>query len=71
MIHTIVSLDQLHPIRFIETAAADTLFQFSIENDSIHLKLTYNEQAYDRQYMMQVIEHVNRVFQVCYSNPTL
>ena len=26
MIHTIVSLDQLHPIRFIETAAADTLF---------------------------------------------
>ncbi|WGD59795.2 non-ribosomal peptide synthetase [Bacillus velezensis] len=71
MIHTIVSLDQLHPIRFIETAAADTLFQFSIENDSIHLKLTYNEQAYDRQYMMQVIEHVNRVFSSLLFQPDL
>ncbi|MCC9024179.1 non-ribosomal peptide synthetase [Bacillus nakamurai] len=64
MIHTIVSLDQIHPIRFIETAASDTLFQFSIENDSIHLKLTYDEQAYDRQYMMQVIEHLNRIFSI-------
>ncbi|MCU9591018.1 bacillomycin D non-ribosomal peptide synthetase BamC [Bacillus velezensis] len=71
MIHTIVSLDQLHPIRFIETAAADTLFQFSIENDSIHLKLTYNEQAYDRQYMMQVIEHVNRIFSILLFQPDL
>ncbi|RXK29184.1 non-ribosomal peptide synthetase, partial [Bacillus velezensis] len=71
MIHTIVSLDQLHPIRFIETAASDTLFQFSIEHDSIHLKLTYNEQAYDRQYMMQVIEHVNRIFSILLFQPDL
>ncbi|WP_369546632.1 amino acid adenylation domain-containing protein [Bacillus velezensis] len=71
MIHTIVSLDQLHPIRFIETASSDTLFQFSIENDSIHLKLTYNEQAYDRQYMMQVIEHVNRIFSILLFQPDL
>ena len=33
--------------------------------------LTYNEQAYDRQYMMQVIEHVNRIFSILLFQPDL
>lgn len=70
MIPAIVSLDQIHLIHFKETAASDTLFQFDIKNDAIHLKVTYNEQAYDRQYMMQVIEHLNRLFPSYYFNPT-
>ncbi|WP_241779423.1 condensation domain-containing protein, partial [Bacillus atrophaeus] len=71
MIHTIVSLDQFHPTRFKETVASDTLFQFDMGNDSIQLKLTYNEQAYDRQYMMQVLEHLNRIFSIILFQPDL
>lgn len=70
MIPTIVSLDQIHPTHFRETVASDTLFQFDMGDDSIHVKVTYNEQAYDRQYMMQVIEHLNRIFRSCYFNLT-
>ncbi|MEG7378138.1 amino acid adenylation domain-containing protein [Bacillus subtilis] len=71
MIHTIVSLDQIHPDRFKETVASDALFQFDMGDDSIHLKLIYNEQAYDRQYMMQVIEHLNRLFSIMLFQPDL
>ncbi|MCY8881064.1 amino acid adenylation domain-containing protein [Bacillus spizizenii] len=71
MIPAIVSLDQIHLIHFKETAASDTLFQFDIKNDAIHLKVTYNEQAYDRQYMMQVIEHLNRLFSIILFQPDI
>ncbi|WP_307894581.1 non-ribosomal peptide synthetase [Bacillus swezeyi] len=71
MIHTIVSIDQIHPDRFKETVASDALFQFDMGDDSIHLKLIYNEQAYDRQYMMQVIEHLNRLFSIMLFQPDL
>ncbi|KAA6451959.1 non-ribosomal peptide synthetase [Bacillus swezeyi] len=71
MIHTIVSLDQIHPDRFKETVASDALFQFDMGDDSIHLKLIYNEQTYDRQYMMQVIEHLNRLFSIMLFQPDL
>ncbi|WP_412094192.1 amino acid adenylation domain-containing protein [Bacillus atrophaeus] len=71
MIPTIVSLDQIHPARFKETVASDTLFQFDMGDDSIHVKVTYNEDAYDRQYMMQVIEHLNRIFSIMLFQPDL
>ncbi|MED4786968.1 amino acid adenylation domain-containing protein [Bacillus atrophaeus] len=71
MIPTIVSLDQIHPTHFRETVASDTLFQFDMRDDSIHVKVTYNEQAYDRQYMMQVIEHLNRIFSIMLFQPDL
>lgn len=39
IIHTVVSLEQIHSERFIETAASDALFQFAMEEDSIDVKL--------------------------------
>lgn len=38
-VHTVVSLEQIHPDRFIETAASDALFQFAMGEDSIDVKL--------------------------------
>ncbi|AWM17129.1 non-ribosomal peptide synthetase [Bacillus inaquosorum] len=71
IIHTVVSLEQIHSERFIETAASDALFQFAMEEDSIDVKLFFNEQAYDRQYMMQVIGHLNRLFSIMLFQPDL
>ncbi len=71
MIPTIVSLDQIHPVRFKETVSSDTLFQFDMRDDSIHVKVTYNEDAYDRQYMMQVVDHLNRIFSIMLFQPDL
>ncbi|WP_367387461.1 amino acid adenylation domain-containing protein [Bacillus vallismortis] len=62
IIHTVVSLEQIHSDRFIETAASDALFQFVMGEDTIEVKLFFNEQAYDREYMIQVIGHLNRLF---------
>lgn len=71
IIHTVVSLEQIHSDGFIETAAADALFQFAMGEDLIDLKLCFNEQVYDRQYMMQVLGHLNRLFSVILFQPDL
>ncbi|KAF1677374.1 non-ribosomal peptide synthetase [Bacillus sp. SKDU12] len=71
IIHTVVSLEQLHSDRFIETAASDALFQFAMGENSIDLKLFFNDQTYDREYMMQVIGHLNRLFSIILFQPDL
>ncbi|MDR4435229.1 non-ribosomal peptide synthetase [Bacillus tequilensis] len=71
IINTVVSLEQIHSDRFIETAAADALFQFAMGEDSINVKLCFNEQAYDREYMIQVIGHLNRLFSIMLFQPDL
>ncbi|WP_421726898.1 amino acid adenylation domain-containing protein [Bacillus velezensis] len=71
IIDTVVSLEQIHPDGFIETAAADALFQFAMGEDLIDIKLCFNEQVYDRQYMMQVLGHLNRLFSVILFQPEL
>ncbi|NTU26696.1 amino acid adenylation domain-containing protein [Bacillus tequilensis] len=71
IIHTVVSLEQIHSDGFIETAAADALFQFAMGEGLIDLKLCFNEQVYDRQYMMQVLGHLNRLFSVILFQPDL
>ncbi|MEC3841317.1 non-ribosomal peptide synthetase [Bacillus amyloliquefaciens] len=70
-VHTVVSLEQIHTDCFIETAASDALFQFAMGEDSIDVKLFFNEQVYDRQYMMQVLGHLNRLFSVILFQPDL
>ncbi|OLQ57027.1 non-ribosomal peptide synthetase [Bacillus licheniformis] len=71
IIHTVVSLEQIHSDRFIETAASDALFQFAMREDTIDVKLFFNEQAYDREYMLQVIRHLNRLFSIMLFQPDL
>ena len=39
LIHTVVSLNEIHSLQFKEDTAADTLFHFDLENNGIHLKL--------------------------------
>ncbi len=39
--------------------------------DLIDIKLCFNEQVYDRQYMMQVLGHLNRLFSVILFQPEL
>ncbi|RPK06399.1 Bacitracin synthetase 3 (BA3) [Bacillus subtilis] len=71
IIHTVVSLEQIHSDRFIETAASDALFQFAMREDTIDVKLFFNEQAYDREYMIQVIGHLNGLFSNMLFQPDL
>ncbi|MDJ1631272.1 hypothetical protein QNN00_16705 [Bacillus velezensis] len=39
LIHTVVSLNEIHSLQCKEDTATDTLFHFDLENNGIHLKL--------------------------------
>ncbi|MCM3007886.1 amino acid adenylation domain-containing protein [Bacillus subtilis] len=70
-IDTIVSLNYLHSSHFIKTVTSDVRFEFYIENNLISLKLTYNENQYEREFMVQVTEHLNQIFSVILFQPDL
>ncbi|KYG36478.1 hypothetical protein AZF08_26070 [Bacillus gaemokensis] len=64
IINTMVSLNEIHKCNFDESIVSDTIFHFDLEKDLINLKLIYNENLYDRDFMNQIIEHLNRIFSV-------
>lgn len=64
IINTMVSLKEIHQDTFNKGVVTDTIFHFDLEKDVINLKLIYNENLYDRDFMNQIIEHLNRVFSV-------
>nr|MDH3077097.1 hypothetical protein [Bacillus velezensis] len=64
LIHTVVSLNEIHSLQFKEDTATDTLFHFDLENNGIHLKLFYNGNLYDERYINQIVSHLDQ-FAVC------
>ncbi|WP_416654229.1 non-ribosomal peptide synthase/polyketide synthase [Bacillus amyloliquefaciens] len=68
-IHTVVSLNEIHSLKFKEDAATDTLFHFDLENNGIHLKLFYNGNLYDERYMDQIAAHLDQLLSVILFQP--
>ncbi|SEL41109.1 non-ribosomal peptide synthetase [Paenibacillus sp. OK003] len=71
MIHTLVSLNEIHPVLNENSVKAATIFHFDLDNDFVHLKLVYDEERYDRDYMVQVVEHLDQLFSVVLNQPDL
>ncbi|PQP81877.1 hypothetical protein C0Q44_19595 [Paenibacillus sp. PCH8] len=71
LIHTLVSLNEIHPILDEKSVKAATVFHFDLENDFVHLKLLYDEDRYDRDYMVQVAEHLDQLLSVVLNQPDL
>ncbi|OIK22018.1 non-ribosomal peptide synthase/polyketide synthase [Bacillus amyloliquefaciens] len=68
-IHTVVSLNEIHSLKFKEDAATDTLFHFDMENNGVHLKLFYNGNLYDERYMDQIAAHLDQLLSVILFQP--
>ncbi|MED1018427.1 non-ribosomal peptide synthase/polyketide synthase [Bacillus atrophaeus] len=69
LIHTVVSLNEIHSLQFKEDVATDTLFHFDLENNGIHLKLFYNGKLYDERYMDQIVSHLDHLLSVILFQP--
>ncbi|MDM5301989.1 non-ribosomal peptide synthase/polyketide synthase [Bacillus subtilis] len=69
LIHTVVSLNQIHSLQFKEDVATDTLFHFDLENDGIQLKLFYNGNLYDEGYIDQIAAHLDQLLSIILFQP--
>ncbi|MEG7354090.1 amino acid adenylation domain-containing protein [Bacillus inaquosorum] len=69
LIHTVVSLNQIHSLQFKEDVATDMLFHFDLENDGIQLKLFYNGNLYDEGYIDQIAAHLDQLLSIILFQP--
>ncbi|WP_342551527.1 amino acid adenylation domain-containing protein [Paenibacillus sp. FSL R7-0652] len=71
MIHTLVSYGEARTIPDENNVRAATMFQFELENDVVRLKLVYDADRYDRDYMLQAAEHLDQLFAIMLNQPDL
>ncbi|HEY2494992.1 MAG TPA: amino acid adenylation domain-containing protein [Paenibacillus sp.] len=71
MINTMVALNEIHSFDYEKDVSSDTIFHFDLENDEIHLKLFFDEDRYDEEFMVQVIEHLDQFFSIALNQPDL
>ncbi len=64
VVHTLVSLKELHLNEFGQNVVADCSFEFSLTGGTIQLALSYNEHLYDSEFMTRVVGHLNRLLAV-------
>ncbi|WP_240037057.1 amino acid adenylation domain-containing protein [Paenibacillus amylolyticus] len=64
IIHTLVSLKELHTDEIAQYAVTDCSFEFSITGGTIQLALLYNEHLYDSEFMTRVVGHLNSLLTV-------
>ncbi|MDR0268154.1 non-ribosomal peptide synthetase [Paenibacillus sp.] len=64
MIHTLVSLNEIHSSLDENSVKVATIFHFDLEDDLIHLKLIYDEDRSDKDFIIQVIEHLDQLFSI-------
>ncbi|PYE42370.1 non-ribosomal peptide synthase protein (TIGR01720 family)/amino acid adenylation domain-containing protein, partial [Paenibacillus barcinonensis] len=61
VIHTLVSLKELHLHEVQQNVFTDCSFEFSLNGGTIQLSLLYNEHLYDSEFMTRVVDHLNRL----------
>ncbi|UHA73609.1 non-ribosomal peptide synthetase [Paenibacillus sp. 481] len=71
IIHTVVSLQELHDFDFTEQAVWDIMFRFDLAHDSINLSVMYNDNRYDEAHIGQLINHLIHVFSIVLFQPEL
>ncbi|NEW06408.1 amino acid adenylation domain-containing protein [Paenibacillus sp. SYP-B3998] len=71
VIHTLVSLKQLHTVDYSQSVVSDIAFEFELENDSIYLNAIYNENLYNNEFIAQTISHLDHIFSIVLYNPDI
>ncbi|WP_272040588.1 non-ribosomal peptide synthetase, partial [Paenibacillus sp. JJ-100] len=64
VIHTLVSLKELHLDGIGQHVVTDCFFEFSLADGAVQLALSYNEQLYDPEFMSRIIGHLSRLLTV-------
>ncbi|WP_434753191.1 amino acid adenylation domain-containing protein [Paenibacillus amylolyticus] len=64
VVHTLVSLKELHLDEIGQNMASDCSFTFSLTGGTIQLALSYNEHLYDSEFMTRVVGHLDRLLTV-------
>ncbi|WP_411860638.1 amino acid adenylation domain-containing protein [Paenibacillus polymyxa] len=64
VVHTLVSLKELHLDEIGQNVVTDCSFEFSLTGGTIQLALSYNEHLYDSEFMTRVVGHLNRLLVV-------
>ncbi|WP_143760417.1 non-ribosomal peptide synthetase, partial [Paenibacillus sp. FSL R5-0765] len=64
IVHTLVSLKELHLDEIGQNVVTDCSFEFSLTGGTIQLALSYNEHLYDSEFMNRVVGHLNRLLSV-------
>ncbi|WP_367949384.1 amino acid adenylation domain-containing protein, partial [Paenibacillus sp. AK121] len=64
VVHTLVSLKELHLDEIGQNVVTDCSFEFSLTSGTIQLALSYNEHLYDSEFMTRVVGHLNRLLAV-------
>ncbi|WP_413004018.1 amino acid adenylation domain-containing protein [Paenibacillus sp. 1P03SA] len=68
VVNTLVSLDELHGTDAGGSVVWDCLFRFRLQEGSIHLQMSYNENLYHADFMTRVIGHLDRLLAVGLNN---
>ena len=69
LIHTVVSLNEIHSMEWREEVVTDAWFHFDLKNQAVNLKLFYNDNQYDKDYMDQIVMHLNQLLSVILFQP--
>ncbi|WP_257126332.1 non-ribosomal peptide synthetase [Paenibacillus polymyxa] len=64
VVHTLVSLKELHLDEIGQNVVTDCSFEFSLTGGTIQIALSYNEHLYDSEFMTRVVGHLNRLLSV-------
>ncbi|MBR2679847.1 MAG: AMP-binding protein, partial [Exiguobacterium sp.] len=71
VINTVVSFGSIHPEPLGNRVAADTMFHFDRENDSIKLAIRFDGQRYEHALVEQVSDHLVRLLSLLVFQPDL
>ncbi|MCK6153306.1 amino acid adenylation domain-containing protein, partial [Paenibacillus silvae] len=64
VIHTLVSLKELHMYETEHSVVTDCFFEFSLSAGTIQLALSYNKHLYESDFMNRVVGHLDRLLSV-------
>ncbi|PJN48566.1 Tyrocidine synthase 3 [Paenibacillus sp. GM1FR] len=71
VVNTIASFAPIHPGLLGNRVAADTVFRFDRQNDSIKLEISFDGQRYERAFMEQAADHLVRLLSMLLFQPDL
>lgn len=69
IVNTLISYTKIHSDALNRGLEADTVFQFESEDRSIQLKVGFNTNRYDHDFMIKVTDHLFRLFSTILFQP--
>ncbi|MBT2286935.1 amino acid adenylation domain-containing protein [Paenibacillus polymyxa] len=71
VVNTVASFAPIHPEPLVNRVAADIVFCFDLQNDSIELEISFDGHRYERAFVEQAADHLVRLLSVLVFQPDL